>query len=398
MRERIIDLLDRADVAISSCAGVVDESDLRPLIESVRNARTRLGYPAEILVVALAGGTGSGKSSLLNAMVGEDVLEVGGVRPTTSRPEALVPSAAMDSMAGYLDRIEVERRHASSLRRICLIDLPDIDSVETAHHHRVDRLLPQVDLVVWVIDPEKYKDSRVHDDYLKPMAPWAAQFMFVLNQVDRVTADQADAIRDDLVEALEADGIESPRVLLTAAAPTTGEPRGIEELVWVVEERGETRDVLYDKVLTDLETTAFVLETHSAVPSDFDARAALVKDTAEASLVGGDLELAVDGIVDFLTDLAEEVGGPTGKALLGLASAAPKHLLRVDGEVPVATNRPKRWWRWGDTADDLVSPGPVLDEAIFRPARALLARHTVAVESVTELARDVESLRTGTRR
>ena len=41
-------------------------------------------------VVALAGATGSGKSSLFNALVGDEVARVGLRRPTTSTPTAAV--------------------------------------------------------------------------------------------------------------------------------------------------------------------------------------------------------------------------------------------------------------------------------------------------------------------
>lgn len=399
MRERIVALLDMADHVIASCAAVVDESELRPLIESVRNARTRLGYPEEVLVVALAGGTGSGKSSLFNVIAGEEVVAVGAVRPTTSRAAAAIPNAAHETMAGYLDRLEIEDRYSYGREAVCLIDLPDIDSVEESHHLRVDQLLPKLDVVVWVTDPEKYKDSRLHDDYLKPMAPLAAQFLFVLNQIDRVTADQMRLLREDLEEALRHDGIESPRVLLTAAAPTVGDPIGVEELVREIEDLGVSRDVLYDKVLADLEKAARELpQGTEESTTDFDVRASLVRETAEAFLSDGDLAQATEGVVGFLTDLADEAGGPTADSLLRLATEAPRHLVRIDGSSPVTSPRPQRWWRRRERDPGPGSYGPALDEAIFRPARALLAKRAVAVDAVNDLASEVQSMRTGTRR
>ncbi|HEU4320142.1 MAG TPA: GTPase [Acidimicrobiia bacterium] len=399
MRERIVALLDRADDVIASCAVVADASELRPLIESVRNARTRLGYPEEVLVVALAGGTGSGKSSLFNEIVGDEVVAVGAVRPTTSRAAAAVPASSYGALAGYLDRLGIEDRYPSQREGICLIDLPDIDSVEEAHHLRVDQLLPKVDLVVWVTDPEKYKDARLHDDYLKPMAPSSPQLLFVLNRTDRVTADQAMALRDDLVEALRQDGIESPRVVMTAAAPTVGDPVGVDEVVRQIEDLGATRDVLYGKVLSDLEMAARGLPKGTEESTTgFDARASLVKETAEASLSSGDLARATEGIVVFLTDLAGESGGPTGDALLRLAADAPRHLVRIEGSTPVPSGRPQRWWRRRSRGPDPGSYGPALDEAIFRPARSLLAKKAVAVDAVAELASQVQNLRRETRR
>ncbi|HEY7824959.1 MAG TPA: hypothetical protein VIG24_19120, partial [Acidimicrobiia bacterium] len=133
MRDRLIGLLEKADLALGSAAGVIEDRTLEPLIESVRAVRTRLSYPEDVLVAALAGGTGSGKSSLFNALCEADLVDVGGVRPTTSRPAAAVPVSVGAGMDGYLDRLGVEERHTHLGARICLLDLPDTDSVEVEH-------------------------------------------------------------------------------------------------------------------------------------------------------------------------------------------------------------------------------------------------------------------------
>lgn len=399
MRDRIIGLLERADLAIASCTGVVDDDALGPLIDSVRNARTRLAYPEEILVVALAGGTGSGKSSLLNAMVGAEIVESGGVRPTTSQPEAAVPTAWSTAMSGYFDRIGVVRRHSTALEAMCVIDLPDIDSIEMSHHHRVDQLLPKVDLVVWVTDPEKYKDARLHDDYLQPLAAWSSQFLFVVNQADRLSPDQMTGVLADLVDALGEDGIDSPTVLATAASPAIGAPYGVDDLLAAIAERMKSRDVLYDKVLADLRATAHELESQTGGPSDYDARADLVKGSVAVSLANGDLGQATTDVVGFLSDLSAEAGGATGDSLRRLAANAPQHLVRIDGGVLRVTQGKSRWWRSRASAapgPDAYQPG--LDEAIFRPARALLAKRAVAMASVAEFGVEVESLRSDSRR
>ena len=138
-------------------------------------ARLRLG--AEHTVVALAGATGSGKSSLFNALAGADVSQVGVRRPTTvARPPRW--SGATDGAGALLDWLEVPRRHAArpsaGVRRpdgLVLLDLPDHDSVQLEHRLEVDRLVELVDLLVWVLDPQKYADAALHDRYLRAAAP-----------------------------------------------------------------------------------------------------------------------------------------------------------------------------------------------------------------------------------
>ena len=56
---------------------------------------------------------------------------------------------------------------------VVLLDLPDHDSTEVSHHLEVDRIVKLADLLVWVLDPQKYADAAVHDRYLAPLASHA---------------------------------------------------------------------------------------------------------------------------------------------------------------------------------------------------------------------------------
>ena len=110
MQAEIVGLLDKADLANAACRGVVEDSGLEPMAASARNARIRVSYPEDMLVVALVGGTGSGKSSLLNALCGEEIADIGGVRPTTGAPLAVTSTARREAIAGFLDDLGVAFR------------------------------------------------------------------------------------------------------------------------------------------------------------------------------------------------------------------------------------------------------------------------------------------------
>ena len=75
-----------------------------------------------------------------------------------------------------------------------LLDLPDHDSTELSHRLEVDRLVQLVDVLVWVVDPQKYADAALHDRYLKPLAGHADVMMVVLNQADRLTRGRSRAL------------------------------------------------------------------------------------------------------------------------------------------------------------------------------------------------------------
>ena len=89
-----------------------------------------------------------------------------------------------------------------------LLDLPDFDSVERAHRIEADRLLDLVDLMVWVLDPQKYADKVVHRQYLAQYAHHRDITVVALNQADRLTRGPVDAgCLDDLRRILAEDGL-----------------------------------------------------------------------------------------------------------------------------------------------------------------------------------------------
>ncbi|MBT2443449.1 50S ribosome-binding GTPase [Streptomyces sp. ISL-36] len=201
-------------------------------------ARQRLS--ARHTVVAIAGATGSGKSTLFNALAGVPVSETGLRRPTTSAPIALSWS---EGSAGLLDRLAVPGRLRrrplaggaadEDLQGLVLIDLPDHDSAVTAHRDQVDRVLALVDAVIWVVDPEKYADALLHERYLRPLAGHAEVTFVVLNQIDRLSGEAADLVLDDLRRLLDEDGMAlgehgEPGATVLAVSALTGE--GVGEL------------------------------------------------------------------------------------------------------------------------------------------------------------------------
>ncbi|WP_372452118.1 GTPase, partial [Streptomyces oryzae] len=178
-------------------------------------AATRRGLPRSYTTVALAGATGSGKSSLFNALTGGRLSEVGMRRPTTAQPVACTWEAGRYSDGGpegLLDRLGIpqharHRTHDGTLSGLILVDLPDHDSVAPGHREQVDRMLELVDAVVWVVDPEKYADALLHEGYLRRLAGHAEVTFVVLNQTDRLTRDAVDAVLDDLRRLLDEDGM-----------------------------------------------------------------------------------------------------------------------------------------------------------------------------------------------
>ncbi len=202
----------------------------------------RLGLTSGAYVLALIGGTGVGKSSLLNALAGAPVSPASARRPTTDVPLAWIPVGERDDLGPLLEWLgvaEVREHDGAGLRSVAILDLPDMDSTSVAHRERVEALLPRVDGVAWVTDPEKYHDAALHDHFLRSWVPRLDRQAVVLNKADRLGADDRRRVRSDLeadLERLASGGRNRVPVMITAAAPADHTPPDLEAFrAWVSE-------------------------------------------------------------------------------------------------------------------------------------------------------------------
>ena len=240
MAARGLGLLSRKDASVSLvdhlraltesaelCEGRVDSAVLDEARRVVDQADRRLAISGSATVVALAGATGSGKSSIFNALSGTTLATVGVRRPTTAH--AMASSWGDESAEDLLDWLQIPRRHAletdpamaAALDGLVLLDLPDHDSTEVDHRMEVDRLVQLVDMLIWVVDPQKYADAAIHDRYLKPLAQHSDVMMIVLNQVDKLSMSQREQCLKDLRRLLASEGLD--RVPVVAISAATGE-------------------------------------------------------------------------------------------------------------------------------------------------------------------------------
>ncbi|MEU6714243.1 GTP-binding protein [Nonomuraea sp. NPDC046802] len=237
--------------------GRLDKKLLNDASTLLMQAGDRLKLSSEHTVVALAGGTGSGKSSLFNAISGLELSPTGVRRPTTARTHACV--WGLEGAGPLLDWLQIQWRHRfsrasaldkgdSQLHGLILLDLPDHDSIRALTDTEADRLIGLADLVVWVLDPQKYADASTHRRYVTELAGHDAVTVFALNQADRLTAEELAELVIDLNDLLRREGVEHPSVVPTSAV--TG--RGIESLKSVVATAVSRRRAAIQKLEADL--------------------------------------------------------------------------------------------------------------------------------------------------
>ena len=259
--ETEVPLTDRAD-RLASAVDVgghqLDPTAAEQARGVVQRVQERWALKGGRTVVALAGATGSGKSSLFNALAGEDVSVISPRRPTTAEAGAAVWG---EEPAGeLLDWLGIHNRHQVTttadnvgLDGLILVDLPDFDSRELRHRVEADRILERADVFVWVADPQKYADARLHDDYLRPLRHHDPVMLVVLHQVDRLrSTEDVERVRDDLRRLVRDDGAGDHDVWATSAR--TGQ--GVEELRARLGEVVAARNAAEARLVADVRTSA----------------------------------------------------------------------------------------------------------------------------------------------
>jgi len=153
--------LHHLERAIELADGRLDPEVIGYASHVLSKASDRLRFGTHHSVVALLGATGSGKSSMTNAIVGVDVATTGVRRPTTS--STLACTWGQEDPGRLLDWLEIKNRHqvsdsSNALDGLVLLDVPDHDSIRVEHRLEMERIAEHADLLLFVTDPEKYAD------------------------------------------------------------------------------------------------------------------------------------------------------------------------------------------------------------------------------------------------
>jgi GTP-binding protein EngB required for normal cell division len=266
-RSDVADRLDGLTRAVTASRGRLDADVLAPAETLTEHAAERLTLSGEHTIVALAGATGSGKSSLFNALTDLELAGVGVRRPTTSW--ALACAWGPDGAQGLLEWMGIPPRHQVSrmsmldhstedtkLEGLVLVDLPDHDSTEVSHHVEMDRLIKYADLLVWVLDPQKYADAAIHDRYIRPMASYSDVTLVVLNQIDRIPFEERERALTDVRRILAEEGL--PDVPVIGVSATRGD--GVDELKRELAARIRAKSSAKARLASDIAAAAAVIE------------------------------------------------------------------------------------------------------------------------------------------
>ncbi|GAA4632002.1 50S ribosome-binding GTPase [Actinoallomurus vinaceus] len=350
--------------------GRVDQALMDDAAELLGRAGQRLRLSGDHTIVALAGGTGSGKSSLFNAVCGLELSPTGLRRPMTSSAHACV--WGLDGAGPLLDWLEIDKRHryarasaldqktggdGGSLEGLILLDLPDHDSIRSEQVAEVDKYVGVADLLIWVLDPQKYADFAVHRRYLEPLAGHDGVSLIVLNQVDRLAPEEIDECVKDLRRLLEAEGLRAPRILTTSAKSGAG----IDDFREVIADTVAARRARTQRLVADLDR---LIQRFEGAFGDIEP-----PTTVDAKRTAGLVEALVDAAgIPAVAEAMESAYGLRALDYVGWPLTRLAARLRSD---------PLRRMRLGELRDELRS-------AFTAPVNAQQAHIDNALQDVAE--------------
>ncbi|MCU1572699.1 MAG: transporter [Micrococcaceae bacterium] len=325
--------LEALEQAVVLGGDVLPEETLRPGREVLLRAGERRSLSAAHTVVGFFGATGSGKSSLVNAVSRSTVATVAARRPTTAEPLACIwgaeGSKPLLDWLGVGQRFELEPAAdlAGEDAGLILLDLPDFDSIAASHAAVVDRLVAQVDVLVWVVDPQKYADAALHRNFLSRLSGHSAVTLVVLNQVDRLAAGQDQPVLESLARLLAMDGFPAVDVLPVSAR--TG--AGVDELRRRIASVVQGRAAITQRLEADVAAAAAGLAGAAGEGEPAGVHQQDRRTLTDALAVAAHVPLVVDAVrVSYRMESVRRTGWPATR-WLGRFRSDPLRRLNLKG-------------------------------------------------------------------
>ena len=302
--------------AISYGEGRVPETVLLDAAETLDRLSQRRELSTEHTVIGFFGATGSGKSTLFNAIAGQNIALSAPTRPTTSTVQAAIweaegseelldwlgidkrvypqtqalaaeeeategsqagesnkttggaaaPNAVTEPVPGLFNRIRRAVGGRGQMRTrtggLILLDMPDFDSVTTTNRDLAARMMRYVDVLVWVVDPQKYADAVIHRDFMVPLAASGAQALCVLNQADKLEPAEVPAVLASLTRLLQAEGTEA-HLLAPPLAVSARTGEGVEVLRDLLAQVAAAKSLSLQRTDAQLHATASQLRAYA---------------------------------------------------------------------------------------------------------------------------------------
>lgn len=247
---------------------ITDLLDVLPRVdnlpsERVAQVRDALFHADHPYLMVFVGPFSSGKSSLINALVGKpDLLNVG-VVPTTDRISILRWGDDVQRVSASGD-VETVFYPSPLLKKVSFVDTPGLESVFQTHEEMTRRFLHRSDVVLLVMLATQAMTAR-NLEYLQTLGGYGKKVIIVINQADLLTPEEAATVRSYVLEQSRSHLGHEPEVWLMSARqglaarggaaldPAEWEASGLYRIEAYVDEQLSDADRLRQKLSTPLQ-------------------------------------------------------------------------------------------------------------------------------------------------
>ncbi|MBX3064724.1 MAG: dynamin family protein [Anaerolineae bacterium] len=159
--------------------------------EQMEQARDALFHADHPYLIVLVGAFNTGKSSIINALIGEPVLEIGAT-PTTSKIAIVRHGPSLQrSQAGQTETVFFPH---PLLEKVSLVDTPGLDSVFKGHDETTRKFLHRADMVLMVMLATQAMSAKSMES-LAALRAYGKRVIIAINQIDLVEPEERETLR-----------------------------------------------------------------------------------------------------------------------------------------------------------------------------------------------------------
>ncbi|WP_457636961.1 dynamin family protein [Oceanithermus sp.] len=179
-------------------------------------------------LLVVAGEFNSGKSSLLNALLGQELLREG-VTPTTDKIQLIAYGKEAGTKVLEPGLVAIYLPHPL-LQNVRLVDTPGTNAVLENHQVLTERFLPRADLILFTTSADR-PFTASERDFIELIKDWGKKLVLVVNKLDLLAENEAEEVLEFVrKQAALSLGLEPPVFGVSARLARAGQGGGVKEL------------------------------------------------------------------------------------------------------------------------------------------------------------------------
>jgi small GTP-binding protein len=167
--------------------------------EDLRQARKQGNHIGDLFLLVIVGEVKAGKSSFINALVGENVCKEGSI-PTTDKVHIL--KYGEDRRERVLEDFLIEQTFPlEQLQAFNIVDTPGTNSLVEQHQKITEDFIPKCDMVLFTQSVDR-PFSQTEREFLELIQKqWNRKVVFVLTKADQKSPSELDEIRKYVMDS-----------------------------------------------------------------------------------------------------------------------------------------------------------------------------------------------------